>query len=767
MKKFIFLISIAMFTFYSSLTAQYNLGGTTVDLGGDCYRLTQALTSQAGSLWFQNKITLASDLTIEADIYLGSIDAGGADGIAFVLQPICSGLGVLGGGIGYQGINPSIAVEFDTWQNGGFNDPVADHIGLMRNGNTTHILGGGGGASVLQGYTTLPNLENNAYHSLKIEWIASTTNLRVTLDGNLRINYVGDLVNNTFSGNNNVFWGFTGATGAAINVQITCIKSAVFTEEGSFVITKPSCPDYNNGAIDLNPAGGIGPFTYNWSNSETTEDINNLVAGTYSVTITDGNGCKSKLTIEVENELDAEDPIVSNCSGSVQSANENCVFDGSGGTFCISDNCPGILKLKEEYYDEDNNKFLPDLFFDLDQGCYSLGVGRRFPLGKNTVVLTVYDAAGNTSQTCSFTVLVEDNTSPTVVCPADIEYTLGSNECNKAITYEAIATDNCSVESVDYSPASGSTFELGETIVTVTVTDGSGNTNSCSFTIEVVDNSPPTLECPANIEYALGSNECNKAITYEAISADNCTVESIVYSPASGSTFELGTTVVTVTATDNSGNTISCSFTVTVSGDDDCDGVANACDQCPGGDDSIDNDNDGNPDCIDPPTFNNIIAAWKCGNNNSKVSVCHIPPGNPNNAHTICVSYNAIAAHMAHGDYLGPCGAANCNNSLKKQQTEIESVNSISESEHHEVLINVTPNPNRGFFTLSIDGIDGLTSQVNILDPFGKEIYSQTITTFDHAIDLPINLDAIIEGQYIIKFSNERECISRKMILIR
>lgn len=37
--------------------------------------------------------------------------------------------------------------------------------------------------------------------------------------------------------------------------------------------------------------------------------------------------------------------------------------------------------------------------------------------------------------------------------------------------------------------------------------------------------------------------------------------------------------------------------------------------------------------------------------------VCHIPPGNPENAHTICVSASALDAHEAHGDYLGACEA--------------------------------------------------------------------------------------------------------------
>ena len=38
-----------------------------------------------------------------------------------------------------------------------------------------------------------------------------------------------------------------------------------------------------------------------------------------------------------------------------------------------------------------------------------------------------------------------------------------------------------------------------------------------------------------------------------------------------------------------------------------------------------------------------------------KVTICHIPPGNPANAHTITVSVNAVRAHLAHGDTVGPC----------------------------------------------------------------------------------------------------------------
>ena len=43
------------------------------------------------------------------------------------------------------------------------------------------------------------------------------------------------------------------------------------------------------------------------------------------------------------------------------------------------------------------------------------------------------------------------------------------------------------------------------------------------------------------------------------------------------------------------------------------------------------------------------------GDASKKVTICHIPPGNPPNAHTITVGEPAVRAHLAHGDHLGPC----------------------------------------------------------------------------------------------------------------
>ena len=59
-----------------------------------------------------------------------------------------------------------------------------------------------------------------------------------------------------------------------------------------------SCHGGNDGAINLSVSGGVGPYSYVWSNSATTEDINGLTAGNYTVTVTDANHCTATLASE-------------------------------------------------------------------------------------------------------------------------------------------------------------------------------------------------------------------------------------------------------------------------------------------------------------------------------------------------------------------------------------------------------------------------------------------------------------------------------------
>ena len=125
--------------------------------------------------------------------------------------------------------------------------------------------------------------------------------------------------------------------------------------------------------------------------------------------------------------------------------------------------------------------------------------GSIFPLGTTMVSYQTTDSAGNQDD-CTFAVQVIDNQDPVVTCPQDITIYLEPLECEGYAEYEAIATDNCSVASIDYSFPSGSFFPIGITPVDVTVTDGSGNEANCSFNILVYDYINPNLACkPVNL----------------------------------------------------------------------------------------------------------------------------------------------------------------------------------------------------------------------------------------------------------------------------
>jgi hypothetical protein len=190
------------------------------------YQLTPAAGSRFGAAWNQRRLNLNEDFNIITQVNLGTIDASGADGLAFVLQPLSTNQGSSGGGLGYAGISPSFAVEFDTWQNSG--DPSQDHIALMLNGNTSnHTQVPGTNAN-----TTLGNLEDGAWRSAQYIWTAATKNFKVIVAGNTLFNVTYDLVANVFRGNPDVYWGYTAATGGAINDQRVrferyCLERAV------------------------------------------------------------------------------------------------------------------------------------------------------------------------------------------------------------------------------------------------------------------------------------------------------------------------------------------------------------------------------------------------------------------------------------------------------------------------------------------------------------------------------------------------------------
>jgi hypothetical protein len=86
----------------------------------------------------------------------------------------------------------------------------------------------------------------------------------------------------------------TDASGCASSASFTVGAPAALNSSVSFTNSNG-----NNGIIDLSVSGGTAPYTYAWSNGANTQDINNLAPGTYTVTITDANGCSTSETVNM------------------------------------------------------------------------------------------------------------------------------------------------------------------------------------------------------------------------------------------------------------------------------------------------------------------------------------------------------------------------------------------------------------------------------------------------------------------------------------
>ena len=152
-----------------------------------------------------------------------------------------------------------------------------------------------------------------------------------------------------------------------------------------------------------------------------------------------------------------------------------------------------------------------------------------------------------------------------ITCPANVTQPNDPNQCGAVVAYPAPTTMGGSCGTVVCSPSSGSFFPVGTTTVTCSTTAGP----ACTFTVTVQDTQPPSITCPPNQTGVTDQNTCPSAgcliVNFPPpVATDNCPGVVVVCNPPAGSCFPIGVTTVTCTATDTSGNTATCSFTVTI-----------------------------------------------------------------------------------------------------------------------------------------------------------------------------------------------------------
>jgi|GEM_PF-1074431 len=214
----------------------------------------------------------------------------------------------------------------------------------------------------------------------------------------------------------------------------------------------------------------------------------------------------------------------------------------------VSDNCGGVVTVTHQG-DVITNQTCPN----------------RYTI---TRTYRATDVCGNFAE-CTQTITVNDQTPPTLTCPANVTVSCASQVPAPNIASVTGVSDNCGgVVTVTHQGdvITNQTCPNRYTITrTYRATDVCGNFAQCTQTIIVNDQTPPVITCPSNITVSTPIGSCTAVVTYTVTATDNCAgAVTIVSNPASGSTFQIGTTTVTATATDVCGNTSSCTFTVTV-----------------------------------------------------------------------------------------------------------------------------------------------------------------------------------------------------------
>ena len=200
----------------------------------------------------------------------------------------------------------------------------------------------------------------------------------------------------------------------------------------------------------------------------------------------------------------------------------------------------------------------PDITIDVDTfTCDNIGT--------NNVTLSVVDAAGNISS-CVAIVTVEDTIAPEVICQ-NITVDLGSTGVANitAAMVDAGSADACGIETASIDTTSFNCSNVGLNIVTLTVTDSSGNTNSCTAEVLVQDTLAPTAICQdITIELGPDGTATISSADIDNGSSDNCGEVTYEVSTTTFDCSDIGSNIVNLLVFDSNGLASECFATVTV-----------------------------------------------------------------------------------------------------------------------------------------------------------------------------------------------------------
>jgi hypothetical protein len=267
---------------------------------------------------------------------------------------------------------------------------------------------------------------------------------------------------------------------------------------------------------------------------------------TVTYTVTDGNGNTNTATRTVIVQDSTPPTILWSFTNLVLTANSNCVaaMPNVTGTNCIiATDASGTLTITQN---PTNNAVLL--------------------LGTNVVVITVADTSGNKSYSTN-RIAVRDVTPPVITLNG---FNPMTNQLGTALTDPGVtASDTCSGIALLITNGAVNVNEVGTNTLTYTAVDGSGNTNTATRTVVVIDTTPPTILWSFTNLVLVANSNCVAAMpdvtgTNFILATDLSGAVTITQSPANNAVLQLGTNAVVLTAADASGNKLYSTNHVTV-----------------------------------------------------------------------------------------------------------------------------------------------------------------------------------------------------------
>lgn len=306
-------------------------------------------------------------------------------------------------------------------------------------------------------------------------------------------------------------------------------------------VINASCSANNDGEITAIPQNGQSPFTYLWSSGDTTATSANLPAGIFTVTVTAANACEV-IAADTVFENDTVPP-----AAQVQPVT---VYLDSNGQAIVN---PAAV-------DNGSTDNCAVAGFALSRDTFNCG-----DIGQNPVTFTVSDSAGN-FDTATAVITVADTLSPVLITNTHTYY-LDANGIAviNPTDLDSASFDNCGITNLFTDVDTLTCADLGIVTVMLTGEDASNNSASAQVQITVLDTIAPQLQ-GQNINLYLDAGGSAVLDSAQALSSlsDNCAIDSLWFSNQNFNCADTGTQLVTVFASDFSGNTAFDTVTVEV-----------------------------------------------------------------------------------------------------------------------------------------------------------------------------------------------------------